>query len=945
MAGFVMKLRLSSLLRSALAASMACAATVSADTYLAEGVNADDLASSTRFYDGDKGKNWNESLIVTEARKIYNAANKDMSVFGDLASSITTPEYTYLSSSHFSNLTNDSGHCWAYTAANMLQYWQTYYGVFARKAGDTTTAAPVYGLNYDREYMSRLAGTQSLKLNKLFYDSFANTGSDPSKAFKWYLQGINGNNQTDASSAPGYFAQYYASDEAASTYTNFYPNYEGSRTLSEISDLMKASLGYTQNADGTWTQTTKGQIMHLDLAGTTSHAITCYGIETDANGDISALYVVNSDDGTYNLEKVYCQLASNGLVLYYDEDCTQAWRSNFRITGWSSINTPEVLQNMLAEYESGARTWMGNLESWTNTAAVAADIDVLPTDETGWMVYAGTGTEHAGYYNSYYSTGNAVEFNDAASSGAVKVAENISVSSMEVNNSTLDYTFSGGEEGKTITVDTFTKTGNASVVFDNVKLVAGSVTTTAETAFDELHVTGTLSAADNRILANTLTLDGDATIGSLGKDSDAPTIGTTDLTINGGTTTIRNWWAWTNLSTLELSHSARLDASGASLCVSGNITSNTVGSASNDAGINTKYCLYVGTEGDATTGHVNLKGSITAGAYIKILGNANVTGNIITTGTDEEHIIHIGGNADIGGKLEARQSATIGGNASIGGIVNISKDLTVTGKLTLNEGGTVGGNTTAGSLTLAAGKTLATTGKVSVAGALTGDATGSSRARVEAGESITLGGSASHVDLKAQTITMGAEDGSKLTLDSVGMEATGGEVTLKNVEVHGNCSFTTGAGQTLTLHAENVTFVLDDSNSTGAALQAQPMLLSADPLTQTEVQTGTFYLNSSMLEGVNVAGSITLDLSHWAYEIASNGYDNIVLTFADDMNYTEGATVQASFDGVNYVNADYTAENMAQFSVKALTAAIPEPTTATLSLLALTALMARRRRK
>ncbi len=944
MAGFAMKLRLSSLLRSALVASMACAATVSAEVYLPEGVNADDLASSTRFYDGGKGRDWNS--FASAATNIYNANGKDLSIFGDLASNISgTASYNL----NFDNLTNDSGHCWAYTSSNMLQHWQTYYGVFAKKAGENK-AAPVHGYNYDKQYLSRLEGTQSLKLNKLFYDSFSGTtGGDTKKAFSWYLAGENGwSGQNDPNNAPGYFKQYF-SNTSANNYTNGLLNV---RSMEAASESIKQHFGYTQNAAGEWELTTKGQIMHLELSNSSgSHAITCYGFETDDNGNIKALYVVNSDDAKYQLVKVYTKFVSYGqydnyLQLHYDEECSgyntyNAWN----ITGWSSINTPQVLKDMLAEYESGTQVWMGNLESWKNATAAEGDVNVLPTDETGWMTYAGTGTEHAGYYNTHYTTSRGVEFNDAASSGAVKVAENISVSSMEVNNSTLDYTFSGGEEGKTITVDTFTKTGNASVVFDDVKLVAGSVTTTAETAFDELHVTGTLSAADNRILANTLTLDGDATIGSLGNDSTAPTIGTTDLTINGGTTTIRNWWAWTNLSTLELSHSARLDASGASLCVSGNITSNTVGSASNDVGINTKYCLYVGTEGDATTGHVNLKGSITAGAYIKILGNANVTGNIITTGTDKEHIIHIGGNADIGGELEARQSATIGGNASIGGTVNISKDLTVTGKLTLNEGGTVGGNTTAGSLTLAAGKTLATTGNVSVAGALTGDATGSSRARVEAGESITLGGSASHVDLKAQTITMGAEDGSKLTLDSVGMEATGGEVTLKNVEVHGNCSFTTLEGQVLTLNAENVTFVLDESNSTGAALQAQPMLLSADPLTQTEVQSATFYLNSTMLEGVNVSGTVTLDLSHWAYEIASNGYDNIVLTFADDMNYTEDATVQASFDGVNYVDADYTGENMAQFSVKTLVEAIPEPSTATLSLLALTALMARRRRK
>ncbi len=927
-----MKLRLPSLLCTALLTCMTCTTTVHADTFLAEGVNPSDLEGSARFYDGGKGRDWDD--FERAAYKIYNNNGADLSIFGDLASSITVPSYQ--SRLDCSNLYNDSGHCWAYTSSNMLQYWQTYYGVFSKKVGENKEA-PVHGSNYDREHLDELGGTQSLKLNKLFYDSFdGKTGGSTNKAFGWYLAGENDwGGQNDQNSAPGYFSQYFA--HYNDTHTTI--NGQNLSSLSAMSDSIKQAFGYSLQ-NGEWVQTTKGQIMHLELkSGNNSHAITCYGFETDADGNISALYVVNSDDSAHQLVKVYTKFEKYSdydyrLSLHYDEACTGYETYNaWTVTGWSNINTPEVLKNMLAEYEKGNLTWMGNLESWKNATAETSDVNVLPTDESGWMIYAGSNTEHAGYYNAHYTTGRGVEFNDASDSGTVKVGEDISAPSMTVNNTNLAYTFEGGETQKTITVDEFSKTGSGSVVFDNVKLVAETVTTTSEVSFDELHVTGTLSAADNRIKANSLTLDGDATIGSLGEDSNGPTVGTTALTINGGTTTIRNWWAWTNLSSLELSDAARLDASGASLCVSGNITSYALGSSRSDAGINTKYCLYVGTEGKEGTGNVDLKGNITAGAYIKALGDVKVTGDVSTTGTEAEHVITIGGHADIGGKLSGNKEVTIGGNATIGGTATVGGDFKVAGALELKKGATVGGTTKASSLTMGADATL-TTKSLELAGKLTGAA----GASVEATESITLGGNASHVALKAQTLTV-AEG---VTLDSVDMVVTGGEISLTNVTIQGESSFSTGTdGSILTLRATNVTFVLE-------APPAQTFaLFSTDPLTQTQTGSSPLVISSSMLEGLRIEGSVTLDLSNWQSEIESGNYDSVVLELGD-MSFSgdEGIQVTLGEEVLTQMAPDAGSTGSVTLTVPLQPSVnIPEPTTATLSLLALAGLAARRRRR
>ncbi len=1071
-----MKLRLPTLLCTALLACMACATTVHAATYLAEGVNQDDLEGSERFYDGGKGRDWDD--FERAAYSIYTANGNDLSIFGDLASSITVPEYQ--SRLDCSKLYNDSGHCWAYTSSNMLQYWQTYYGVFAKKAGENKDA-PVHGQNYDRTYLTELGGTQSLKLNKLFYDNFTGTvGGGTNKAFGWYLYGENAwGGQVSANSAPGYFRQYF------SHYNDTHKTVNGQNlsSLAAMSDSIKQAFGYTQQ-NGEWVQTTKGQIMHLELkAGSSSHAITCYGFETDADGNIKALYVVNSDDGKHELVKVYTKFVEYGyydyrLELHYDEECSgyntyNAWA----VTGWSNLNTPEVLKNMLAEYENGKMTWMGNLESWTSSSAVAADVNVLPTDETGWMTWAGSDTQHAGYYNSYCDISRGVVFNDEAASGTVNVAEDIVTPTMEVNNTNLAYTFDGGETTRSITVDEFSKTGSGSLTFSHVKLTAGSVTVASDVTFDELHVTGTLSAANNRIHANKLTLDGDATIGSLGNDSSEDGIGTTDLTITGGKTTINNWWAWTGLKSLSMSDTAQLEV-GASLRVSGNIssTSDTL-PASGTASIRTTYALNVGTEGDATTGKVDLAGNITAGAYIKILGDATVTGNITTS----KEYIDIGGVADIGGDLNAgsgyvvlrkggdvdgtitgstitlKDSTSIGrvandanlvvsggtatveytqdwtnvGNLSlsdqarldVGASVkvagNISTtsttatlaagstaginarycievgtlengsvkagtgDATLTGDLTAQayikihgnadvsgnitssgDGGdrsiAVGGNakvsgniqadhgvTIGGNLTMAADKTLtAQTLEVKGSLGLNEQAPAGAKASLSVAESMTLGGNVSHVSLTAKNLTIGSVGGSPVELNEVNIKLTGGELTLNDVIVTGNSTFTPNEGETqVTLNATNVTFVLDGSNSDYLAAQAQPFaLMSLDPLVETEVAPKTLVINSDMLENLNINGSVTLDLSHYAQEIQQGGYDNVTLAFADEMNYTGDSTVQATLDGKTFATAAPTGDNMPTFSVSQLNA-VPEPTTATLSLLALAALAARRRRK
>ncbi len=206
------------------------------------------------------------------------------------------------------------------------------------------------------------------------------------------------------------------------------------------------------------------------------------------------------------------------------------------------------------------------------------------------------------------------------------------------------------------------------------------------------------------------------------------------------------------------------------------------------------------------------------------------------------------------------------------------------------------------------------------------------------------GNTMSNGTLTAKHITVESAAGTEMVLEDMKMTVSGSEMNLSNVKVQGDCSFTSTSG-VLTLNVGGVTFVLDGSNSFGMGLESVAMF-SADPLTQTEVSPSVFYIVSDMLEGANVAGDMTLDLSHWAEEINAGGYDSIALSLADSVNFTEGSTVQATLNGSSFAVADSMSDNILQFNVADLPSEVaPEPATTTLSLLALSMLAARRRRR
>lgn len=150
-------------------------------------------------------------------------------------------------------------------------------------------------------------------------------------------------------------------------------------------------------------------------------------------------------------------------------------------------------------------------------------------------------------------------------------------------------------------------------------------------------------------------------------------------------------------------------------------------------------------------------------------------------------------------------------------------------------------------------------------------------------------------------------------LDNVHFASTeDSTLTLTNVNIGQNCSFDVGQDGLIVL--------------SGATLS----------ITQLGQQTGidgVLIIDCSDLFHCSAEGDMVISLGQSVEDLIAAGYNSIQVDFGEDVNYDR---LSMGIEGANYQGEK---EGKASFSL------VPEPSTATLSLLALAALAARRRRK
>lgn len=373
--------------------------------YLAEGVAGyfsygyayPDVQTSTRFYDSTKG--WSE---------IKN------------------------------NSAGDSRMCWAHTTGNMIQYWQSYYGVFYK---DKNKALP-YGSDYSRTVNPSLGASYTLSEDPMRLNTtktIITVGFNSKDTGGRVVEGTNFY-FTRHQSGGGFFSEYFgAVDDGVSNTEGQTATVTAVNDQAALTSALLSAMGISKQGDGSYKQTEAGLIAHLNVGageGTafSAHTLTCYGFTLDANGNVNSLVYADSDNyklsgiassegigtmygGIPSLEQAFVKVENGKIMLYTDAACTSklayGTENHYYLGGITQINTPEVLQNMLAEYSdvaNEAQVWNGNSNEWK---AQVTTTEELPTESTGWDVHVdgdNIAEEHRDYYHTYSTDGRNVLF-------------------------------------------------------------------------------------------------------------------------------------------------------------------------------------------------------------------------------------------------------------------------------------------------------------------------------------------------------------------------------------------------------------------------------------------------------------------------------------------------------------------------------------------------------
>ena len=442
-------------LAAALVTAVNAAAETTPVTYLAPGVDAENITESTRFYDAGKGYFYWDSHTDT-TRALYGQTG-DYSFLGELAKYITETEF---SAEAFQPLKNDSATCWYNAGSNAIQYWQDSYAPFYKK--DTQVRELPQGYTYARENLVDLAGTQSLRVNMAFYDAWPDQGNEGSAAFEWYLGGKS------ASSEPGgrYFSDYFAGRAASVSYSLY--GAVGGISMEKVTTGILESFGLRKQDDGSLARVEEGLIPTLSAGNNAAaHALTCYGFTLGTDGLVDSLYIADSDDAIYRIEHVYLNVVKDAqgyerLLMFEDAEHTIGWRAEgqlmWGLTEIYRINTPDRLKTLYAQYH-GAETpleWNGESSLWSTETTF------------GWNVNIEGET-----YGSGFENGRIVQFGDTPGQRDISVEGAIQAAHM-VMDAGSDYSFTGAE-GASLRIGTLDKSGHGRACFTDLAIQADTL--------------------------------------------------------------------------------------------------------------------------------------------------------------------------------------------------------------------------------------------------------------------------------------------------------------------------------------------------------------------------------------------------------------------------------------------------------------------------------------
>jgi hypothetical protein len=342
-----------------------CLTTAQADTsYFADGVTLD-----SGWFDTNKAYNPGLFYSITSSRTLVENTEAIAKYF----------EYT------------DYNMCWAASTSNILEYMYS-------QSGYTTAYSSTYLTDTGNATINSLLKTVSQYATyESFLRNFTDEGYTAVDGMAWYTTGttayIYGSSYTEPyiSGSGGYFqdtvgttAYDFQQNVLATSYQFYGTGYAGNYMLSQIAsgsisytDLFQEALEWGPIA------LSIGVYAGKDSYGfnifSYGHAITCWGYDLNDEGDLSAIYITDSDDGTEALRRLNVTIDATTKLLNLSEDDGGVTSNIYDEKG-------NIIGKTMSSYSSGNTYSVGGISSFKNFIAL------VPEPSTATLCLIGLGS-------------------------------------------------------------------------------------------------------------------------------------------------------------------------------------------------------------------------------------------------------------------------------------------------------------------------------------------------------------------------------------------------------------------------------------------------------------------------------------------------------------------------------------------------------------------------
>lgn len=245
----------------------------------------------------------------------------------------------------------DGAMCWAAAAANVIQHWQDTYITLADEGESVPNGTTNTTATYPR-------GSGELDVYNAILDGWYSGSGVPFNAISWWMQGPTTSSGAMGGRYEGVGAGLKDQFSGAGYYKNLFGNVSSSQ-LPVYPDLTNAPFYSLQidkfrNVDSnphladvctTLKEAFKVQGQAVSLlvqptAGGSGHAISCWGYEEDANGNITSLILTDSDDKKFGSFMVNLAEGSGESAIIQTDRYNSWYHGEYTIKDVVYITTP-----------------------------------------------------------------------------------------------------------------------------------------------------------------------------------------------------------------------------------------------------------------------------------------------------------------------------------------------------------------------------------------------------------------------------------------------------------------------------------------------------------------------------------------------------------------------------------------------------------------------------